>query len=311
MTVSWPDSVDEILDGDHVTMLAYVTPAEGVVLGPVSNFGIRDRAAGTVTVNSSVGAWKKLERIRRNPNVALAYHTRNHALHDRPEYLLVQGRAELSEPIPDYPRTILANWERFEPWEGMHPLWHRWMRIYAIRVSIVVVVERIVVWPDLGCRGEYEVLGSPFPSSPPAAQKLPAKGTGSRINHRRAARRAAKLPDALLGWVGADGLPVVIPVRVTGTDDLGILLEAPEGLVPPGGRRAGLTAHRFHHGVIGQTQHIHTGWLEADPGSQLSYRPHTDASYGFPRSRLLYRLAAGGGTRWRRRVARRRGIPVP
>src|SRR4051812_40315232 len=63
----WTDLVDEILDGDHAVMLAYVTPAGGVVLAPVSNFGLHDRASGVVTVNTSVGAWKKLDRIRRNP----------------------------------------------------------------------------------------------------------------------------------------------------------------------------------------------------------------------------------------------------
>ena len=88
-------------------ILAYVTPASGVVLTPVTNFGVRDREAGTVTVNTSVGAWKKLDRIRRNPHVALAFHTRAHARHDRPEYVLVQGRASLSEPIPDYPASVL------------------------------------------------------------------------------------------------------------------------------------------------------------------------------------------------------------
>jgi hypothetical protein len=65
VAVSWPDPVDEILGSDHVVMLAYVTPARGVVLLPVTNFAVRDREAGILTaVNSSVGAWRKLERIQ-------------------------------------------------------------------------------------------------------------------------------------------------------------------------------------------------------------------------------------------------------
>src|SRR4051794_38154553 len=95
----WPAALDEILDGDHALILAYPTPARGAVLTPVSNFGLHDRSAGIVTVNSSVGAWKKLARIRRNPHVALAFHTRAHASHRRPEYLLVQGRASLQPPV--------------------------------------------------------------------------------------------------------------------------------------------------------------------------------------------------------------------
>ena len=61
----WPDTVDEIFEGDCVVLLACVTPAAGVLLTPVMHFRVRDRARGTLTVvNSSVGVWKKLERIR-------------------------------------------------------------------------------------------------------------------------------------------------------------------------------------------------------------------------------------------------------
>src|SRR5436190_9599654 len=104
----WSRDIHEVLAGDHAMMLAYVTPAKGVVLTPMGNFGgLHDREAGVVTANTSVGAWKKLERIAADPNVALAFHTRAHASHERPEYVLVQGRASLSEPIDDYPSTVL------------------------------------------------------------------------------------------------------------------------------------------------------------------------------------------------------------
>jgi hypothetical protein len=53
----WPDPVDEILEGDCVVMFAYVTPASGVVLTPMTNFAVRDRAAGTLTaVNTPSGS---------------------------------------------------------------------------------------------------------------------------------------------------------------------------------------------------------------------------------------------------------------
>lgn len=302
----WPEAVDQVLGGDQGVALAYVTPARGVVVAPVTNFGMRDRDAGTVTVNSSVGAWKKLDRIHRNPNVALAFHTREHGLSDRPEYVLIQGRATLSAPVADYPATVIEHWERFERWEDVHPLWKRWQRVYALRVEIEVAVERLVVWPDLACRGATEVHGSTPPSEPPPPQRRPARGTEPRVNHVRAARSARRLPNVLLGWVGADDLPVVAPIAIAGTTDDGILLEAPAGLVPEGGRRAGLTAHWFAPRVIGQEQRVHTGWLEPWP-TGLVYAPHTDASYRFPASEALYRLVSGGATRWRLHAARRAG----
>ena len=304
----WPDAVDEILGSDQVAALAYCTPASGVVIAPLTNFGIRDRVAGTVTLNSSVGAWKKLDRIRRNPRVCVAFHTREHGFSDRAEYVLIQGTAALSDPISDYPNSILEQWERFESWRDVHPAWKRWQRVYALRVAIEVAAERVVVWPDRACRGEPEVYGAPLPCEPAEPQRPPARGTAPRTNHVRAAKRAARLPDVLLGWVGADGLPVAVPVEVRGTGDRGIELEAPEGVVPPGGRRAGLTAHWFARGVIGQEQRVHTGWLEAgSEGSGPVYAPHTDAGYWFPASESLYRLVSGGATRWRLRRGRRAG----
>jgi hypothetical protein len=310
MSAHWPDRVDEILDGDQVVMLAYVTPAKGVVLLPVTNFAVRDREAGRLTaVNSSVGVWKKLERIRRDPHVALAFHTREHGRSDRPEYVLVQGTALLSPPIPDYPATILEHWERVEPWRDLHPLWKWWRRVYALRVAIEIAVERLVVWPDLACGGEPEVYGAPLPSTPPAPQHPPKGGTRPRINHARAAAKAKRLPDVLLGWVGADGFPMAVPVEVAGAGEGGMLLEPPDGIVPVGGRRAGLTAHWFSRDATGQNQRKHTGWLEAEPAAGLVvYAPHTQANYRLPASRTVFQLISGGATRLGLRGARRAGF---
>ncbi|MEV4254978.1 pyridoxamine 5'-phosphate oxidase family protein, partial [Spirillospora sp. NPDC049652] len=168
MTFShWPGAVDDIICGDQAVILATVTPARGAVLTPVTNFGTRDRDGGRVTVNSSVGGWKKLQRIRRDPKVALAFHTRDHGYSDRPEYVLVQGTASLSAPLADYPASLGANWERFDGPRATGPFWDRWLRLYYTRVLIDIAVERIIVWPDLACREEPSVLGPELPSRPP------------------------------------------------------------------------------------------------------------------------------------------------
>ncbi len=91
MRVSWPDEVDRVLGGDLTAALAYVTPAGGTVVAGVSPCGLRDRDAGTVTFTTSFGFGKKLERIERDPHVALAYHAREHGLADGPLFVLVQG----------------------------------------------------------------------------------------------------------------------------------------------------------------------------------------------------------------------------
>jgi hypothetical protein len=305
----WPDNVDEILGGDQVVALAYTTPAEGVILTPLTNFGLRDRGNGTLSaVNSSVAAWRKLDRIRESPKIALAYHTRTHGFSDRPEYVLVQGTASLGPPVHDYPESIKAEWERFGGPVDAGPIWNWWMRPLNLRVEIRVEVERVIAWPDLHCLGTPEIYGTTVRGEP-SEQRPPAKGTAPRIRHRRAARRAAKLPNVLLGWVGADGFPLVAPVAVDGAPEEGIALEAPPGLVPRGGRRAGLLAHSFARYTAGQHQRRHSGWLEAQPGERrVLFAPHTEHGYHMPASMFVFRLTAGGGTRLWLRRARKAGI---
>jgi hypothetical protein len=112
----------------------------------------------------------------------------------------------------------------------------------------------------------------------------------------------------LLGWVGADGLPLAVPASVEGYEERGIVLGVAEGLVPPGGRRAGLTAHWFARYTFGQRQRVHTGWIQAErPGGRVVYAPHTQTGYRLPTSRFLFRLVAGFEARRRLRGAKRAG----
>src|SRR3954453_1883745 len=97
MVVHWDDAVDGIIGGDAAVGFAYVTPARGVVIVPMAPLGMRDRDAGTVTVTSTLGLPKKLDRIRRNPSVSLAYHAREHGDSASHLYLLVQGTATVAE----------------------------------------------------------------------------------------------------------------------------------------------------------------------------------------------------------------------
>ena len=309
MPSSWPETVDEIIGGDQALAFAYVTPASGVVLTPLTNTGLRDRRAGTMTpVSSSVAMWRKLERVRRNPKVAIAYHTREHGFSDRPEYVLVQGTASLT-PVEDrdWVERHLENWERFSGKVSRGLPWEPWQSVYHWRVGVELEVERVVVWPDLACRGERTVHGAPLPEHHPAPQSPPARGTGPRIDHRRAAARARRLPNVLLGWVAADGFPMVVPAEVGEAEEAGIGLQSPERTVPPGGRRAGFLAHSFARYTYGQNQLKHTGWLEVD-GERVVYAPHTKAGYRFPPSTLLYRLVTGFVTHRRLRDARRAGF---
>jgi general stress protein 26 len=292
MTVQWPEEVDEILAGDQVVAVASVTPAGGVVISPMTNFAVHDRHSGIVKVNSSVGASKKLDRMRVNPHVALAFHSRACSASRRSEYVVVQGTAKVLPPVPNYPAVMGERWDRKD---GRPPrgIWGWWLRTYYTRIPVEISVERVIVWPDLMARGTSRVYGAALPPSP-QAQKPPRGGTESRVDARRALTLVRRLPHLLMGWLGEDGRPMLVPAEVSACAHGGLQLSTASPLVPLGGRRAGLTAHRFSRHRRGEEQRMYTGWLEnLDSTSSVAYHPHTAFGFRLPPSTTVYRLLVG------------------
>jgi hypothetical protein len=294
MPVHWPDEVDEIITGDLTAALAYVTPAGGAVVTAVAPIGLRDREAGTVSFTTSLGLGRKLERIARNPRVALAYHAREHGFCDRPGFVLVQGDATpAAEPDRDYlDQRLRPQAARFlgPPKEGKL-FWDRWLReYYRDRIPVEIAVQRISAWPDERCRGESALWGAPAAGDPPS-QEEPAKGTGPRVDAERAAARLRALDHLVLAYVGADGYPDVVPIEIEGAGPDGIRLTSARRLVP-GGRRAGVVAHSYRPQLIGLRARQHTGWLTVDERGAL-YAPHTETGFRAPANKTLLLIANG------------------
>src|SRR4051794_39454349 len=148
--------------------LSYSTPARGAVPSAVAPIGMRDRNGGTVSFTTSLGFGKKLERIQADPRISLAYHAREHGRSERPEYVLVEGRAEPDDSESQERRDDVR--DRATDFLGEAKsgfFWDRWRREYYIpRVPVDVGVERGVVGPDPRCGGEPGVLGEPLPHHP-------------------------------------------------------------------------------------------------------------------------------------------------
>ena len=291
----WDDQADAILDGDLTAALAYVTPAGGAVVTPVAPIGLRDRGSRLVTFTTSLGFGRKLERIKADPRLALAYHAREHGFASGEDYVLVQGTASVDErPDPERLQAqVTPAAARFmgPPKQGL--FWDRWLSAYyADRVPVDVTVERVVRWPDLGCAGEPEVAGAPWPEAP-APQSPPKNGTGPRVDVARAADKLRPLPHVLLGFRGGDGFPVVVPVQVGEARAEGIELTAAPGMLPAGGRRAGLLGHSYRPKLIGLATRQHTGWLEAGEDGRAVYAPHTEQGFTAPANKTLLLLANG------------------
>ncbi|QIS02158.1 hypothetical protein F5X71_07360 [Nocardia brasiliensis] len=306
--VSWPDEIDDILAGDLTCGLVYSTPAGGAVVTAVSPIGLRDRATGTIGFTTSLGMGRKLDRIAREPKVALAYHSRAHGLGDpaNRRYVLVQGTARF-DPEPD--RGVLDEiGAKSAPFMGERRrgvFWDRWLSAYYDdRVLVQVTVTRIVCWPDLHAAESPVVYGAPLPVHHVPPQVRPAKGIVPRGDVTKSANQIARLPYRLLGYRDDDGYPMVLPVQVIGSSDAGIRLFTPRGL-PPGGRRAGLLAHSYHPKLVGVEVGQYTGWLESD-GTEAGYAPHTRSVIKTPASDTVMMLVFGFLARHRLKARRRR-----
>ncbi len=306
LPISWTDEIDEILGGDLAAIFAHLTPAKGVIATPMAPLGLRDREAGTVTVTTPLGLHKKLAAVRRDPKVAVVYHAREHGLTSRPEFLVVQGRGVFPKrPDREWLESITPQWERFlGPRSG--GIGGAWMSdYYWVRVPIVVQVERIVELAGPFADEPPTVHGAALPAEPPS-QHAPTNGLAPRVGSERVAADARRLSHAVLAWAGGDGYPMAAEVRVEGVDEAGLQLSAAPGLLPSGGRRAGLTAHLFEPRMHGQEQRIHTGWLDVTE-SGATYSPHTRGGYKLPSSKLAFTLGTGL-VRARKRAARKAGF---
>src|SRR5690242_4446345 len=93
--IHWSVEIDDVIKGDITAAVAYVTPAGGVVATAVAPCGIGQRDLGILGFTTSLGFGKKLERIIRDPHIALAYHSREHGFSTSPAFVLAQGIASV------------------------------------------------------------------------------------------------------------------------------------------------------------------------------------------------------------------------
>lgn len=307
--VRWPDEADKVISGDLTAAAAYITPAGGAVVIAVAPCGLGRRDQGMIGFTTSLGFSRKLERIIRDPHVALAYHTREHGFSASHRYVLAQGQASVKmTPSRERLEELISQGERYAGEVKRGPVWDRFLREYYYeRVFVDIAVERVLTWPDLGCYGDPHVAGAPWPT-PPRPQQPPKNGSGPRIDVAQAARRIAMLPHRVLAYRGGDGFPAVVPVELGGHDTTGLRLVAATGLLPPGGRRAGLLAHAYRPQFVGLSTRTFTGWLEVTPDGTATYAPHTSRGFVAPPRKNLLLISNGLFAKFGMWQAQRRGV---
>jgi hypothetical protein len=307
--VTWPADVDEVIHGDLTVAAAYSTPAGGAVAVAVAPCGIGQREAGVLGFTTSLGFGKKLGRIIRDPHVALAYHAREHGFSANPAFVLAQGTASVDlTPSRDRLEALIPQAERYLGKVMRGPVWDRLLReYYGERVFVDIAVQRVAAWTDLSASGESRVTGPAWPGFP-GSQSPPQNGTRPRVDVAKTAAQISGLPHRLLAYLGADGYPVIVPVQMAGHDESGLRLVVPDGLVPPGGRRAGLLAHAYRPQLVGLRTRILTGWLEVTE-DEARYAPHTTKGFIAPPSKNLLLVSNGLLAKFGLWQARRQGMP--
>jgi hypothetical protein len=292
--IRWPDAVDDVIRGDITAAAAYITPAGGAVVTAVAPCGIGQRDTGVVGFTTSLGFGKKLERIIRDPHVALAYHARDHGFSASLGFALVQGRASVDlRPSRERLEALVPQAERYLGNVRQGPVWDRLLHEYYYeRVFVDIAVWRVAAWPELSAARDRQVTGAAWPG-PAEPQSPPKNGTGPRVDVAKAAGRVAMLAHRVLAYRGADGYPVVVPVQMAGHDEAGLRLVVPGGLLPPGGRRAGLLAHAYRPQLVGLSTRTFTGWLKVSADGAAVYAPHTSRGFAAPPRKTLLLVSNG------------------
>src|SRR6266581_250256 len=305
--VRWSAEVDDVIKGDITAAVAYITPAGGAAVTAVAPCGIGQRDQGLVGFTTSLGFGKKLERIICDPHVALAYHAREHGYSASSAFVLAQGTASVElTPLRTRLEALTSQAERYVGKVMRGPVWDRLLReYYQERVFVDIALERITAWPDLSASGGMEVTGAAWPGAA-EPQQPPKNGTGPRVDVAKAAQQVGALPHRVLAYRGADGFPVLVPVQLAGHDQAGLRLVAPGGLLPPGGRRAGLLAHSYRPQLVGLSTRTFTGWLEVGPDGVI-YAPHTAKGFVAPPRKKLLLVSNGLLAKYGLWQARRRG----
>lgn len=307
--VSWSDQAEDDIKGDLTAAVAYVTPAGGAVVNGIASLGMGDRAAGTLGFTTSLGLSKKLERILRDPHVALAYHARDHGYSSNPLFVLAQGLANVDlTPSREKIEAIIPQVEKFLGEVKRGRMWDRLLREYYFeRVFVDVKVVRVTESPNLDGSGSPKVSGDPPPTQP-GPQTPPRNGTAPRVKMTRVARQVSKLPHRVMAFRGADGFPVIVPIKITHHGKQGFTLAAAPGLLPAGGRRAGLLAHAYHPKLVGIATRSMTGWLEVGEDGSGIYSPHTAKGWSAPPLKTVLLVMNGLLAKFGYRKARREGV---
>ncbi len=292
---AWADDIDAVFAGDLVAALTITTASGDVVTVPAAPLGVRDRGEGWVSCIVPAGFADRLDHLGHDPRAALTFLSRAHGTATGGAYVLVQGRARSAGTVVGAVRSRAA--ALLEP--SVTATWRdHWLgERRAGAVSVRVHVHRITTWSDTRASGLPTTFGAAAAPAP-APQPTPLH-PGVGVDAREAVRRLRGHPHRLLSYIGGDGFPVTIPVRILEAGEQSVRITAPAGTLPAGGRRTGLLALAYGPRLSALSTRHHTGWLTKHKDGTATYVPYTAYGHHLPQNKAL-RLLAGAKHRVRR-----------
>jgi hypothetical protein len=319
----WPKAAVPIFQRAVTVEYASLTRAGTPIMVPVTPYV--EAGGPTLEVSTGLAYPAKAERARRNPKVCLLFADQvGSGLTDAP-VVLVQGLAsvrdaDLQANTDRYVRLALA--KAPEMFRGQPRFLLRRLDFYFARIWIQVTPTRICWWPSKALdQAPGQWIAAPGTTAPPSdpapAGRPPTAWLPAPADWRATARSAlARLDQRDLGWVGADGFPLAVPVAGVQQVEQGFRLRLGRHLpaVPRG--PACLTFHAHPAAFTRQENHTFVGEAsDAGPDAYLFRVQRLLADVSLAGNKLANTLGfLAKGRRLAPRLgpeAARRGQPVP
>ncbi|MEM4311092.1 MAG: pyridoxamine 5'-phosphate oxidase family protein [Nitrososphaerales archaeon] len=142
-----PKNVEEILERSLVCAFTVISERGWPITHPM--LPLYDSRSQRIYLTSSVLFSKKLERIRKNPNVSLYFYRKEWMKHEAYHSLLIQGEASIID------RDIHKEWERLLPlWRIKEPYIDLYLAqrialpLFWERAIIEIIPKKIFLWED-------------------------------------------------------------------------------------------------------------------------------------------------------------------
>ncbi len=275
---AFPAELTELFDRAVTAEYASRTRAGAPVTVPVAPYLGED--GRTLDLSTGLTYPVKAERARRDPRVALLYGDPLGSGLEAPPVALVQGLAtvrdaDLQAGTDRYVRRSMAKMP--ETYARMPRVALRRMSWYYARIWVEVTPLRVTWWPAGRLDEPPRVWEAPAGTEAPPSDPAPAGGRSPGVHREPGDWRLTAAEDARLALrdltvIGADGLPVVLPLREVEPVGEGFRVRLPAGAGLPATARDGsapacLTLHTHSVPFTSQRNRAFAGTVRPEPGA--------------------------------------------